>query len=321
MKKLRIISLLAVLSLVISVFTGTVFATEADTTGTTSTTDVVSGSDAAADYLSNYELIELAIAPHRMSILVPELDSTFSANSTNADLSAALPNSGLSVEDIINYPDNYGGSITYLFSGSSANSGVMMNVIYTSNNFTQFIGDYNDASEAVLEDIRTSVLTYSGSFPEIRKVNGNTFLFAEGYDSDYGYYSYSMETIVGGGRYQIYIDLADASTADKDIVEEIISSIKIGGFKTTNYGAADKTLATVLLIVVIILAVLVALLTFFVVRFSLFAKAAGSKFNIIGFSMPPSKAELEAMNKKQKKNQSKKNTAASSIVDSISDVD
>ena len=319
MKKLRIISLIAVLAMVFTVFGCTAFASEVSDTDV-STTDVVS----ASDYISDFELVKLEIDAHRFSMLVPDLENAFSANSTNSELSEVL--SGYTAEDIINYNDTYysGNIITYLYSGTTSTSEIMVNILYTSNNYTKFIGDYSDADDAVMEDLRTSTYSYSGTYPEIKKINGNIYLYSEGYDTDYGYYSYTMETIVGGGRYQIYIDITDPSPADKAVVDEMVDSIKIGGFRATLYGAADKNLVTALLIVVIVLFVIVCFLTFFVVRFSLFSNAAGSKFNIIGFNMPPSKAELEKLRKKQssKKNQTKKSdTKTSSIVDSLEDID
>ncbi len=317
MKKFRIISLVAALALVFTAFSCTVFATEVSTTDVSSS-DVTS----ATDYISDFELTELKIDAHRFSMLVPSLDGSFSANSTNSELAAAIP--GYNVESIINYNDTYysGNIISYLFSGTTESSNVMLNVLYTTNNYTKFIGDYSDVDQAVLDDLCASTYSYSGKFPEILNINGNTFLYSEGYDSEYGYYSYTLETIVGGGRYQFYIDLTNPSPADKAIVDNIVNSIKIGGFRATLTGAADKNLVTILLIAVIVLAVIVCLLTFFVIRFSLFSNAAGSKFNIIGFNMPPSKKELEELRKKQaKKGQSKKNNSGSSIVDSISDID
>lgn len=323
MKKLRIISLIAAMALVFSMFCCTAFASEDVTSGAdvTSSTDVETVS--ASDFISDYELVKFEVYAHRLSMLVPDLENIFTANSTNTEISSTL--SGYTLEDIISYNDTYysGNTISYLYSGTTDTSEIMINVLYTSNNYTQLIGNYSRLDDAALEDIRKSTYSYSGTYPDAIKLNGNTFLYAEGADDDYGYYSYTLETIVNGGRYQIYIDVTDPSPADKAVVNEIIQSIRIGGFRTTLYGAADSKLVTALLIAVIVLAVIVILLAFFIVRFSLFSSAAGNKFNIIGFNMPPSKKELAEIRKKQakKKNQSTKNGKSVSIVDSFEDVD
>jgi len=302
MKNLRIISIIAALALVFTMFCCSVSATEADTANTTEVSNSSVPVVSTTDFISNFELTTIKIPQHRFSMLVPELDGSFSALSTNAELNTAIP--GYNVESIINYNDTYysGNIISYLFSGTTTSGDVMLNVLYTSNNYTQFIGDYSDVDEAVIEDLRTSTYSYSGTYPDVLTINGNTFLYSEGYDSEYNCYSYTLETIVNGGRYQFYIDLTDPSPADKAVVAKIVDSIKIGGFRTTLYGAADKTLVTVLLIVVCVLFVVVCFLTFFIIRFSLFTSAVGGKFNIIGFNMPPKKADIEKLRKNQKKN-------------------
>jgi len=321
MKKLRIISLIAVFALVFTAFACTAFATEGETATGTVTSAPVSNADlivSDTDSLSEYPLEKFEIPQHRLSVLIPKLDTSFSAANTNTEIAGAIP--GYDLEGIINYNDSYysGNILSYLYSGTSSNGDVMFNILYTSNNYTKFVGDYSDLDEAAINDLCNSTYTNSGTYPEVLSVNGNTFLYSEGIDTEYNCYSYSMETIVKGGRYTIYIDLVNPSPADKAIVSEIVDSIRIGGFRTNLYGAADSTLVTVLLIVVIVLTVIVALLTFFIIRFSLFTSAAGNKFNIIGFNMPPSKEEIAKLRREQKKSAAKKGSSkASTITESI----
>ena len=337
MNRLRLLSLIMILAVIFSVFgASSVFATAAD--------DVVSDSSAAAsgsditvpvvsatDHIASYQTYDLKIKPHRLSITVPKLESAFSANSTKTALEQALPDSGYTPESIINFTDSYysGDAISYLYSGSSANSSIMINILYSANNYTQFIGNYKDLDDDKLEDIRTTTLSFNGEYPELRKINGNLYLYAEGLDEEYGYYSYSLETIINGGRYRIYIDLSDPSPADSAAATEIIRSLKIGGIRPSLTGAASSNLVTVLLIAVIVLFFAVCLLTFFIVRFSLYSTAAGSKFNIIGFNMPPKKKELEryrkARERAERKAQSKitappaDKDSRTSLTDSLSD--
>lgn len=338
MKKMRIVSLVMIIAVLFSVFGAvSAFATEGEVV---SNADLTSGSDIAApvvsatDHIATYQTYKLKIKPHRLTMTVPKLESAFSANSTNSALEKALPESGYNIESIINFTDSYysGDAISYLYSGSSANSSIMINVLYSENNFTHYIGDFKNLDEEKLEDLRKTTLSFNGDYPEVRKINGNLYLYAEGLDESYGYYSYSLETIINGGRYRIYIDMSDPSPADSAVATEMIRSLKIGGLRPNLTGAADNALVIALLIAVIVLFAAVCLLAFFVIRFSLFASAAGSRFNIIGFNMPPKKKELEKFHREreraERKSKSKgKNTAAAdidrkvSLTDSISDED
>lgn len=333
MYRLRVVSLVMILAVIFSVFgAASAFAT-AD--AVVSDTSAVSNSDiagpivSATDHIATYETYKLKIKPHRLSMTVPKLESSFSANSTKAALEKALPDSGYTPESIINFTDSYysGDAISYLYSGSSANSSIMINILYSSNNYTQYLGDYKSLDDEKLEDIRTTTLSFNGDYPELRKINGNLYLYAEGFDESYGYYSYSLETVINGGRYRIYFDISDPSPADSAIAAEMIRSLKIGGIRPTLTGAASNALVTALLAAVIILFLAVCLLTFFIVRFSLYSSAAGSKFNIIGFNMPPKKKELERYRKEreraERKTQSKitpaENNNRTSLTDSLSD--
>lgn len=315
MFKLRLISLFTALSLLFVLF-GSVCAFAAETEEidaaqleellgdyTISDSDfaaLLSGSDvpSGTDHISDFETYVFKAKQHRLSMTVPKFENGFNINSTNADISEQ----GYSLEDVLSYNDQYSGSIvSYLFSDYSENGQVMVSILYLSNNYTQIIGDYSKLSDEQLEDIRTAKLSFNNEYPELRKINGNTYLFSCGDDEEYGFYSYSLETIVNGGRYQVYIDLTDPTQVDLAAATEMIRSLKIGGLKSTLYGAADKTLVTVMLIALCVLFAVVCLLTFFIIRFSRYASAAGSKFNIIGFNMPPKKDELEKYAKEQRR--------------------
>ncbi len=273
---------------------------------------LLSGTDvpSATDHISDYTTSVFNAKQHRLSMLVPELEGGFNINSTHADMKRF----GYSLEEFLNYYDSYtGNTVSYLYSGSSENGSVMVSVMYSANNFTKLIGDYSKLSGEQLEDFRTAKLAFNGEYPELRVINGNTFFYSSGDDTEYGYYSYSLETIVKGGRYQIYIDLTNPSPADQAVAIEMVRSVKIGGLRASLTGAADSTLVTVMLVALCILFALVGLLTFFIIRFSKFSIAAGSKFNIIGFNMPPKKAELEQFAKQQKRAERKAKESSANV--------
>lgn len=281
MKKLRVISLFAAFSLLLCLCCGSVYATSPSDTP-------VSGSDVSAPTaLSDYELVKYKVDAHQLSMLVPDFETSFGAANNNLEIAVLL--SGYTLEDIINYNyDYYGGSLSYIFSGYSDDQNVSVNCVYFANKYTEFIGNYDDISDVDMAAIAaTTSLLGSEAYSSVVTIAGHTFLWEEYTDAETGTYSVCAETIVNGGRYQIFIDLNNPSEMDKTVADKIINSIRIGGLAPSHLGAASSGLTTALLVIVCVLLILVLLLAFFIVRFSLYSKAAGGSFNIIGFSLPP----------------------------------
>ena len=84
--------------------------------------------------------------------------------------------------------------------------------------------------------------------------------------------------------YKVYGE--DGAQIGPDVADEIIASMKFSGVNPQRYGTASTCTTTWLIVLVAVLFVIVALLAFFLIRFSVFAKASGSEFNIIGFNFP-----------------------------------
>lgn len=294
MKKLRIFSVIAVFSLLVCLCCTPVYATS-----TSDSDSAVSGSDviAPAASLSDYELVKYKVPAHQLSFLVPDFETSFGAASNNLEIYAIL--SGYTLEEIINYSyDYYGSTLSYLYTGYSEDQSVSVNCVYFSDKYTQFIGNYDDLDEVDMQAIAaTTSLLSNETVSSVVKIGGHTFLYEEYTDAATNTYSICVETIANGGKYQLFIDIIDATSSDKAIANKMIKSVRIGGLAPSNFGAANNGLVVALLVIVCILLALVLLLAFFVVRFSLYSKAAGGSFNIIGFSLPPMelvKAAFEA---------------------------
>lgn len=254
--------------------------------------DITSASDVVTptDHINAYPFKEIKVDYFRLSMLVPELEQNFSAAETNAQLHEKLYDQfGISSrEDIINYADYYGGNSCYLYNGNSANGDITVMVMYNENEYTRFIGDYTGMSEEEIDDICSAADFQSSGDPVVpMKINGRTFLCQRCDVADYGTSTYVLETIVNGGKYTVYVDLASPSEFDADKVDLMFQSIKVKGVRRENYNVASSTFATILAVCCGLLAALVALLGFFIYRFNAFAKAAGSSFSVIGFNMPP----------------------------------
>ncbi len=265
-------------------------ASDADTAASSSDASVVT----PTDHLGNYTLRSLSVDYFRLNMLVPTLDGlTFGVDNTNAELNQMLSASyGISgVEDILNYTDYYGNSNCYLYNSSSANNNVVVSITYSENNYTRYIGDYSRLSKEQLEDVRTGSDAFgTGTSGELRSINGRTFIYQSNPNSETNSVDFLMNTIVNGGSFDFYIQVTEPTDLDYDMVDSIFQSIKVKGVDFGNYGLVSRTVSIVLWVIIGLLVLVVALLTFFIIRFNAFAKAAGSSFSIIGFNMPP-KAE------------------------------
>ena len=283
--KLTALLLCLIFALATCVGAGTAFASEVSTTDASAT---VSASDTTAQ-LANYPLRKMNIDAYQLSMLVPELDVYFSIDGTDEDVSAALSSYGITnLESVINYTDYYGNSYTHIYNGNSSDSNVSMYIIYNKNNYTEFIGSYDRLDDKAMESVRSSNdILGSGTECNLMNIHGTTFLYQESTDASLGTYSVGLKSIINGGEYQFCIYLTNPTEADYVAVNKIVDSIKLGGVKYSNVGIANNTLVVVLLVCCIVLLIVAALLAFLIFRFSKFQTAAGSKFNIIGFNLPP----------------------------------
>ena len=288
MKKLRL-SAIALAMILLAAFAA---APAAFAAGDIAADTVVSGTDASssdvtptdAAHLYDYPLSDFAVDYHNLTFSAPKLDGAFSASYTNKEIQSEFGQYNLS--EILDYNDYYSGNYSYLYYASTANQDVLMYIIYNSTNYSQFVGDYSALSDEQLEDACAISLFGNDEYPTVRKLGGNVFLCQQYDDEEYGT-SIMAQTVVKGGMYTVCIEMADPTAVDLARAEMILGSVKVGGVKLSHIGAASRTTVIILLVIIILLLIAVALLAFFIIRFHCFARAAGSRFAIIGFNMPP----------------------------------
>lgn len=250
----------------------------------------VSGSDAigaiTTKLLRDYELVEKDFGEFGLSMLVPSLEKLGTIYSDTAELTNAL---GSQVNINALFDISYNGFTNYVLYGVSADQGVMMAVTYTENNWSHYIGNFADLDADAQERIAsgTDLMGFGdGSTASFRVINGTPCLYQEYYDAQYTSMVYVVQAIVDGGIYEVYLQFANPGDPDFDVADQIVNSLKFEGVNPQRYGVANTTTTTVLIVLLAVLFAIVALLAFFIIRFSLFAKASGSDFNIIGFNLP-----------------------------------
>ncbi len=251
----------------------------------------VSGSDVPAPSrnLSAMTLSREKFPEYGLELLVPDFSEKGDIYS-DAETLTELFQSEVNAKAL--FEISYSGFSNYILYGSEGQGDCLMVITYTESNWSRYIGSYADLSADEQKRIEngTDLLGMGdGKKASFRVINGTPCLVQEYYDAATFSMAYVVQTVVDGGEYEIYLQVGNTVDADFDTADEIINSIKIKGVNPARYGVAGTCLTGWLLAAVIVLFVLVALLMFFVIRFSMYAKASGSSFNIIGFSLPEKK--------------------------------
>jgi len=217
-----------------------------------------------------------------VTMTVPVLDSISTAEEPPA---AMAENSG-------DLPESMLGSSLLLY-GVNNDQSALIAITFDTSAYARLVGSYNSLTPDDISAMCDNIAAQSGIFAnneskgvESALINGNTFihLYQAG-DMGDGYGAYhEYRTIVGGVGYSVYLQFTgELSDDDQAIIDECIGSIRFSG---SSILSPTPGIIKWLTAAVVLLAVLTLLMGFFLVRFSLFSKAAGSSFNIIGFDIP-----------------------------------
>ena len=248
----------------------------------------VSGSDAAAPAdnrkLREHTLTEMNFKEFGLKVKVPDFAMYADVYSDTATMSEVLGTTA-TPDSLFNI--SYSGFSNYIVYAMSGSSNDMMAITYTESGWSRYIGSYANLSAEEQEKLAASTdLLGMGTFASFRVINGVPVMVQEYFDQTYSTMVYVLQTIVNGGTYEMYIQVTEPGDEDFDVAEEILNSFKVSGVNTQRYGVAGTCTTNWLIALVAVLFVIVALLVFFLIRFSAFAKAAGSEFNVIGFNFP-----------------------------------
>ena len=246
----------------------------------------VSGGDvspADASVFAGVPLRSYVFDDYGVSLSLPDDGSYVTINSNESDIMGTV---GVGTESLLEsgylvYPATY--------------DKVMFSLTFTESNYSLSIGDFKKLPAEKKQDMinATNANNLSaGDFSDVRfiTVNGHDYFVNNNFYDYYGVYQYTYDTIVDGVKYQFQaVSYSKLSDADFRYIEDnIVNSIKINKVSFSGGVASGlSTLEKIALAAVALLLVVVGFLTFFIIRFNAFSKAAGSSFNIIGFNMPP----------------------------------
>ncbi|MBQ9994606.1 MAG: hypothetical protein IJP17_07840 [Clostridia bacterium] len=259
----RITALLLVMAMVIALGVCSMTASAEEVTADEYYT---SASASETAHFADYPLETFKVDAHRISMKAPRMDMFFSMNSTNMEVSEII--SGRYLKDIINYGDLMGNCYSYVYSTASSTNDVSSYMVYYSNFFTKFMGDFSRMSDEELQDLCESKPFFeeANAIPEVHVINGQKYLYQEYLDNETGKYSYALETIIDGGMYEIHISCTAPTNEDTAKIKEMLSSVKIGGFRNSYTNTASLDAFIVLCVITVLLAAAVIFLLVVVLR-------------------------------------------------------
>ncbi len=240
-------------------------------------TDMLAGLDFVTRTTSSYGISYKL--PKESAIYSPETDELVIVNALETTKKDLMNN--YFVVDMAEYTDPLTQAVVYYQISAEENTP-----------YGNHIGNFNDLSvdeQNSLIELKVSDGYDKSNTYTVRR-DGQLYLIART-DADYMSESglctteVDITTVINGVYYNAYLYVQHGGTeADKNIVDDLINSFRVKGIVTQ--ADANKTIAIIALCLAGVLLIVVGFLVFFIIRFSIFSKASGSKFNIIGFNMP-----------------------------------
>ena len=274
MKNKKMIATLLVFTMLLLASIGgmNVFAEEGigDSVDSTETVaQVVSGCDLKAE-----DLVQASVKQYGFSMLVPK------GNVITVD-------SDVSVFEASDYTRSYfmeQGCMLYCFTDNE-NYCAVSAFVTDQDSIYNYYGDYSKLNDTQKTELVNAAATDASTQAQFVKINGRDFLQVTMSDDDVStgnsYTQYQFTTVIGGQKYVIYIQTANANDADLGVVNEMIKSIKLNGM-----GLQMDVLDIVLIVMTVLLVIAVAIVYFFFYRATCFVKAGINDFARIGFDLP-----------------------------------
>ncbi len=266
------------LMLVASIFCMNVFAEETDNKDNAAVTanTVVSGCDLKSEDL---HMGSVKMADFKM--LVPKGDLLTVESSAEVFAKSDFDRSTLINEKVFFYFNSNNENYCQVYAGIEEIS--PLDRVY---------GDYSKLTkeqqdELIAQNITSGDTTSKGSF---EKINGRTFLMISKKDTDgstgNNYVVYGLYTVIGSYKYIIQVVAINPNKNDLKVVNEMLNSIKLGGFKEP---MSPLDISLIVCVVILLAAVAFALFTLY--RIDRFVKSNTELKSVFGFDMPVAVAE------------------------------
>ena len=279
-KKLVTALTVFVLTLLMSIFCMSVFAeeTDGDQPLLDSANTVVSGCDLKKEEL-HMETVKMA----DFKMLVPKGDLLTVESPADVFAKSDFDRSTLISEKVFFYFNNNKDNYCQVYAG-----------IEELNPLDSFYGDYSKLTKAQQDELIAQNITSgdSSSKGSFEKINGRTYLMISKNDVDTStgnkYVVYGLYTVIGSYKYIIQIVVINPVKSDLQVVNEMLNSIKLGGFKEP---VSPLNVAMTVCLVILLVAVAFAIFTLY--RVDRFVKSGSELKSVFGFDLPAVAAAKE----------------------------
>ena len=268
-----------VLMLLTSVFCMTVFAEktkekEKDTT-TTTAAPVVSGCD-----LKKEELHMAKVKMTGFSMLVPKGELLTIESSSKEYENSELMQRGYNRSSLIN------GNIFLYFNNKSTNECNLVAAVVQLNPLDLYFGNYAKLTKEQQDELISQRIASTGNANakgSFEKINGTTYMFLKSSNEESGnkYVDYELSTVIGQYKYVVQITATNPDDNDRDVLNEMIKSVKVSGIKEPM-----SPLEICLIVCVVILLLAVAFAYFTLYRLDKFVKSGATDVRMFGLNLP-----------------------------------
>ena len=268
-----------VLMLLTSVFCMTVFAEktkekEKETT-TTTAAPVVSGCD-----LKKEELHMAKVKMTGFSMLVPKGELLTIESSSKEYENSELMQRGYNRSSLIN------GNIFLYFNNKSTNECNLVAAVVQLNPLDLYFGNYAKLTKEQQDELISQRIASTGNANakgSFEKINGTTYIFLKSSNEESGnkYVDYELSTVIGQYKYVVQITATNPDDNDRDVLNEMIKSVKVSGIKEPM-----SPLEICLIVCVVILLLAVAFAYFTLYRLDKFVKSGATDVRMFGLNLP-----------------------------------
>ena len=275
----KLITTLAVFVLVLmtSIFCMTVFAekTQEDETLTAAVTPAVSGCDLKKD-----DLHMAKVKLTNFSMLVPKGELLTVESSSKDYENSKLMEMGYNRSSLIN------SNIFLYYNSNYTNECTVYGVIVQLNPLDAYYSDYAKLTKEQQDELIAQRIASTGNTSakgSFEKINGITYMFIKdsNQDGENKYVDYELSTVIGKYKYVVQINATNPDQNDRDVLNEMINSIKIGGMKEP---LSPLNIALVVCVAILLVAVAFAFFTLY--RFDRFVKSGATNVRMFGFDLP-----------------------------------
>ena len=214
------------------------------------------------------------------SMLVPKGELLTIESSSKEYENSELMQRGYNRSSLIN------GNIFLYFNNKSTNECNLVAAVVQLNPLDLYFGNYAKLTKEQQDELISQRIASTGNANakgSFEKINGTTYMFLKSSNEESGnkYVDYELSTVIGQYKYVVQITATNPDDNDRDVLNEMIKSVKVSGIKEPM-----SPLEICLIVCVVILLLAVAFAYFTLYRLDKFVKSGATDVRMFGLNLP-----------------------------------